>query len=118
MSQTETKPTRLCQKAKEIVLNVAQYFENEYNNPSGTSNKAYTCKTSEATKINARTIRKIKEKHYYNEILGDTSEKSAKKSVTKPSEAQNKLEIDDFDCGVIRRKINEFYTVRKQLPTL
>ncbi|XP_072930356.1 uncharacterized protein [Epargyreus clarus] len=29
-----------------------------------------------------------------------------------------KLDIDDFDIGVIRRKIHEFYSFRKEIPTI
>ena len=33
-------------------------------------------------------------------------------------EALNESEIDDFYCGIICRKRNELYTVRKQLHVL
>lgn len=40
------------------------------------------------------------------------------KSTQKNRARKKKIVIDNFDVGVIRRKITEFYTVRKQLPTV
>lgn len=36
----------------------------------------------------------------------------------KRTRTKGKIEIDDFDLGVIRRKIHEFYTMKKEIPTI
>lgn len=42
------------------IANYFNYFKNEVSNPCDTPAKAFTRKTTEATGINARTIRRIK----------------------------------------------------------
>lgn len=36
----------------------------------------------------------------------------------KRTRTKGKIEVDDFDLGVIRRKIHEFYTMKKEIPTI
>jgi transposase len=97
-----------CSKSKEIINNDATFFETEVSNPTSTPPRAFTRKASEATGVPERTIRGIKAGH----AKGQTTQE------TPTRRTSSQIKIDDFDCGVIRRKIHEFYTLRKQLSTL
>jgi hypothetical protein len=70
---------------------------------------AYIQKTIDATSISERSIRRIRK------------EKSDTGMLLSPPKMRN-LEplkpVDDFDICAIRNKIHEFYTVRRQLPTI
>lgn len=108
MSERKKTPG-LSSQAKEIVYNVSEYFENEIANPSNTPKTAFIIRTSEATSVSEATVTRIRR------------EKGAKGHLDSPvtrKPYKNRTEIDDFDMCAIRNKIHEFYTVRRQLPTL
>ena len=99
----------LISQSKDIVYNVSKYFKQEASVLSITPVNAYIQKTIDATSISERSIRRIRK------------EKSDTGMLLSPHKMRN-LEplkpVDDFDICAIRNKIHEFYTVRRQLPTI
>ncbi|VVD05188.1 unnamed protein product [Leptidea sinapis] len=64
--------------------------------------------------VGERFVRKlVKEKDKADETGTKISTPGKKRKRTK-----YKIEVDNFDLGVIRRKIHEFYSMRKEIPTL
>lgn len=52
---------------------------------------------------------------------GKHAEATSSKIVTpgkKRKRLETKCNLDDFDLGVVRRKIQQFYTIKKEIPTL
>jgi len=52
---------------------------------------------------------------------GHVAEETGTKIRTPGKERQRKtgfIHVDDFDMGVIRRKVHEFYSIKKELPTI
>ena len=108
MAETKRTPP-LSSQAKQIVYNVSSYFKEETKTPSKTPKNAFLERTSEATSVSESTVSNIrKEKKETHQLA------SPKKNKTRTS---SKI-LDDFDLCAIRNKIHEFYTVRKELPTL
>ncbi|VVD00987.1 unnamed protein product [Leptidea sinapis] len=67
-----------------------------------------------ATGVGERFVRKlVKEKEQADETGTKISTPGKKRKRTK-----GKIEVDNFDLGVIRRKIHEFYSMRKEILTL
>ncbi|CAG5055628.1 unnamed protein product [Parnassius apollo] len=67
-----------------------------------------------ATGISLRTVARIT-----NE--GKLAEESSSKIVTpgkKRKTRKDKIVMDNFDIGVLRRKIHEFYSCKKEIPTV
>ena len=93
-------------KAKQIVANVAKYFLHE--SKKETTPASYIRRTVEATGVSRTTVFKIRKEQKDTGVL-----RSPKRSGRGPYKP-----VDDFDQTVIRNKIQEFYTVRQQLPTL
>lgn len=94
-------------KAKQIVLNVFNYFSSDSGKP-GTKAISSIERTSNATGVSRRTICRLrKEKDSTGQLL---SPERRQRGSYKP--------VDDFDRSVIRNKVHEFYAVRRQLPTL
>ena len=89
--------------ARQIVLNVSNYFEKNSGKKEGHLNK-----TVEATGVSRRTVSRVRQQ--YKETGSVQPPPPTPRTDYKP--------VDDFDRTVIRNKVNEFYTVRKQLPTL
>lgn len=61
--------------------------------------------------MSVRTLKRIKSEGMLNEGVWNTP---GKKRPLKPTVSN----LDNFDIDAIRNKINEFYIVRKQVPTL
>ena len=91
-------------KSKEIVYLVTGYFL-EYREDSRTP---YLERTAEATGVCRATVARIRREKSETGRLS-----SPKRSKREPYKS-----VDSFDQAAIRHKITEFYTVRKQLPTL
>ncbi|CAG5001858.1 unnamed protein product [Parnassius apollo] len=70
---------------------------------------------AEATGVSARTVMRIVAEG--NSSL-QTSEIAKFSSPRKPKEIKKRIQIDDFDMGVIRRKIHQFYTSDKKIPSI
>ena len=100
--------TILPSSSKEIVNNVAEYFNKERTQPSTLPAYAFVEKTVEATGISKRTVQRIRKEFKSSQHLASPKHNSI--GSTKP--------IDEFDRCAIRNKIFEFYTVRHELPTL
>ena len=93
-------------KAKQIVANVAKYFLQE--SKKETSPASHIRRTVEATGLSRTTVFKIRKEQMDTGVL-----RSPKRSGMGPYKP-----VDDLDQTVVRNKIQEFYTVRRQLPTL
>lgn len=65
---------------------------------------------AEATGISERVSRVIAQSKTSLQNTGEAKFCSPRR----PKEIKKKIQIDDFDLGVIRRKINQFYTVQKK----
>ena len=91
-------------KSKEIVYLVSEYFLKNRED----SRTPYLEMTAEATGVCRATVARIRR------------EKSETGRLTSPTRAKREpyKSVDSFDQTAIRHKITEFYTVRKQLPTL
>ena len=89
-------------KAKQIVANFLQESKKE------TSPASYIRRTVEATGVSRTTVFKIRKKQIKTGVL--RSPKSSGRGPYKP--------VDDFNQTVIRNNVQEFYTVRRQLPTV
>jgi hypothetical protein len=70
---------------------------------------AYIQKTVDATSISERLICRIRKEQSDTGVLLSPP-KTRNRELLKP--------VDDFDRSAIRNKIREFYTVRRQLPTI
>jgi len=90
----------LTSKAKEIVYSVSEHFRNE--------GKGFLERTAEATGVGRNTVVKVRREKTQTERL---------QSPTRMKREDYKG-LESFDECVIRNKIHEFYSVRKQLPTL
>ncbi|CAG2191755.1 unnamed protein product [Mytilus edulis] len=98
----------LSSHSKEIVYNVSKFFESMIQ-PTSTPVKAHTERAAEATLVSEATIRRIRrEKNEKGRLF--SPERQKVRGPYKP--------VDDFDKCAIRQKIHEFYTVRRQLPTI
>ena len=100
------KGRHVSSQSKEIIFNVSVYFENEAKVPSNIPVNAFVRKTEEATGVSESTIRRIRQQG------GKFT------SPLKAKQRKSQKDLDDFDLCVIRNKIHEFYTVRRQFPTL
>ncbi|CAG2216936.1 unnamed protein product [Mytilus edulis] len=99
----------LSSHSKEIVYNVSKFFESQIQQPTSTPVKAHTERAAEATLVSEATIRRIRrEKNEKGDLF--SPERQKVRGPYKP--------VDDFDKCAIRQKIHEFYTVRRQLPTI
>ena len=108
MAETKRTPP-LSSQAKQIVYNVSSYFKEETKTPSKTPKSGFPIKTSEATGVSERTVSNIRTEKK------ETGQLASRKKIE--SRRSSKI-LDDFDLCAIRNKIHEFYTVRKELPTL
>ena len=106
---SETRKKIINSQCKDIVYNVSKYFEEQASDPSTTPVNAYIQKTVDATSISERSISRIRKEQSDNEVL---------LSPPKTRNREPRKPVDDFDRCAIRDEIHEFYTVRRQLPTI
>ena len=99
---SDTRIRALGSNAKEIVYNVSEHVIGKE------GDRSYLEKTAEMTGVSKATISRIRKEKRDTGVLG---------SPTRMKRGPYKG-LDDFDKAVIRNKFVEFYTVRKQLPTL
>ncbi|KAF6197846.1 hypothetical protein GE061_008816 [Apolygus lucorum] len=101
-------------QAREIVYNVFQYFTTKKNDDNAKYNVREV--TSEATGVSARTVGYIM-KEAGNRTASDcTGPLFVTPTKSKPH--KKVIAADEFTDAAIRNKIREFYTVRKECPTL
>ena len=81
-----------------------QLFLNEYQK----QRDSYIDRTAKATGVSRSTIYRIRKEQKDTGMVG--SPQRSERGAYKP--------VDDFDDIVIRNKVHDFYTVRRQLPTL
>lgn len=105
-------------QAKEIVFKVYTFFKERKKDHSSLEyqNDVNLAKTvSAATGISERTIRKIvSEGTPQDGTAGTFKFQSPKKNLF----PKKRMEVDSFTLGVIRRKVSQFYTVKKIIPSL
>ncbi|KAI5640203.1 hypothetical protein NE865_07460 [Phthorimaea operculella] len=100
---------------RQMVLNVKEFFKEEKRSgapiiPFERVNE----RVAAATGVSLRTIARITNEGRY-------AEASSSKIVTPGKDRKtrkDKIEMDNFDIGVLRRKIHEFYTMRREIPTV
>ena len=95
----------LSSKAKEIIYNVSEAFEKEQT----TGSISFLDRTAEVSGVSRRTVDRIRKEKRDTGTLS-SPKKTVERGPYKP--------LDGFDMAAIRNKVTEFYTVRKQLPTL
>ena len=121
--------------SKTIILNVFKYFKDEsLKFPPNHPQRSYLKKTAEVTGLHHRTISWIFQSAKTSTASSSAAQmpvpttpalsasSNAAQVETAPSatrkEHSRAIVLDDFDKCAIRRTIQEFYTVRKQLPTM
>lgn len=100
-------------QAREIVFNVVTHLTEQKQQHKLKYNVAQA--TSDATGVSESLVKRIIAEGRQSEARGRL------KFSTPPGkkiEHKKKIEIDDFTRVVIRRKIHDFYTVKKTIPTL
>ncbi|KOB71227.1 Uncharacterized protein OBRU01_13955 [Operophtera brumata] len=97
-------PKALKSDARNTILKVLSFMQEE-KRLQAPFEKLYE-RVAAATGVGERFVRKlVKEKEQADATGSKISTPGKKRERTK-----GKIEIDDFDIGVIRRKIHEFYT--------
>lgn len=99
-------------QAREIIYNVATHLKE--NKLSYGLKYNVSKATSAATGVSESTVKRILAE-------GKVKCKSGLNFSTptgKKTERKKRIEVDDFTCGAVRRKVHEFYIVRKIVPTL
>ncbi|VVD05781.1 unnamed protein product [Leptidea sinapis] len=100
---------------KEVLLKVKEFFlkEKQATAPIIPFEKVND-RVAAATGISLRTVTRIIGE-------GRLAEASSSKIVTpgkNRKKRKDKILMDDFDIGVLRRKIHEFYTMKREIPTV
>ncbi|CAG5026277.1 unnamed protein product [Parnassius apollo] len=105
-------------QVKNIIYNVHSFFLRRKGDKESMEHK-YDMNinklVAEATGVSARTVMRIVAEG--NSSL-QTSEIAKFSCPRKPKEIKKRIQIDDFDMGVIRRKIHQFYTSDKKIPSI
>ena len=112
--------------SKTIILNVFKYFKDEsLKFPPNHPQISYLKKTAEVTGLHHRTISWICQSAMTSTASSSAAQMPVPTTPALPAssnaarkEHSRAIILDDFDKCVIRRTIQEFYTVRKQLPTM
>lgn len=108
------KPRALRSQAREIVYNVHTFLSEQ----KKTYNLEYntTKATAQATGISKSTVERI-----VREGTSGLAAETYTSSFSTPKKkhgGQNKIVFDSFSEGVVRRKIHEFYVVKKECPSV
>lgn len=105
-------------QSKEIIFKVHTFFKKrkaDVNSLEYKTDANINKLVSEATGISERSVRRVIAESKIS--LQNTGEAKFR-SPRRPKEIKKKIQVDDFDLGVLRRKINQFYTVQKKIPSL
>ncbi|XP_061717351.1 uncharacterized protein LOC133530573 [Cydia pomonella] len=97
------------ENVRETIEKLARELKNVIDNNA--SESSYLEKVSTMTGVSIRTLRTIKKEGSINQGQWNTPGKKR----PRPPTVSN---LDNFDVSAIRNKINEFYCVKKQVPTL
>ncbi|XP_063366259.1 uncharacterized protein LOC134654713 [Cydia amplana] len=97
------------ENVRETIQKLASELKNVIDNNA--SESSYLEKVSTMTGASIRTLRTIKKEGSINQGQWNTPGKKR----PRPPTVSN---LDNFDVSAIRNKINEFYCVKKQVPTL
>lgn len=127
------KPT-ICGPERTMILKILHFFEEEKKGGITIPIKAVEKRVCAATGISRRTLTRIKLEEeneiakrrrleVENEPQPSTSSEAPTESVKlstpgKKRIQKKKLEIDDFMISAIKTKIESFYTVNKEVPSL
>ncbi|XP_046391551.1 uncharacterized protein LOC124159685 [Ischnura elegans] len=115
-SSSKSSPARgrpLKSQAREIVYRVSRFLNELKSEEVLTLNVVSA--TSQATGVSASTVKRIASEGKLSEEKGKLSFSTPK---GKRGERKKRIELDDFAKCCIRRKVHEFYAVRKTLPTV
>ncbi|KAJ2954281.1 hypothetical protein O0L34_g2532 [Tuta absoluta] len=103
-------------QTKEVVYNIHKFFEERKKNPSTQEhqNDVNLAKlVASVTGFSERSVRNIVSEGRTPNDAGSSKFKSPKKNLF----PKKRKEVDSF-TGVIRRKVSQFYTVKKAIPTV
>ncbi|XP_045445837.1 uncharacterized protein LOC123653905, partial [Melitaea cinxia] len=107
-------PKTLKSGERMMVLKVKTFCEREKrNNPPLIPLRCVQARVAAMTGISEKTVSKITKE---GEVAASTSTKVSTPRKTGPR--PKRIELDDFDRCATRHKIHEFYSVKKELPTL
>ncbi|KAJ0183959.1 hypothetical protein K1T71_000382 [Dendrolimus kikuchii] len=111
-------PKNITSEVREIILRVKEFMDEEKRMqvPIIPLGKVYL-RVSAATGVSERTVLNIvKEARLVEQGLLDPE--TLKKTPKKRVRTKGKIEVDQYDLQVIRRKIHEFYAFKKEVPTI
>ncbi|XP_004932795.1 uncharacterized protein LOC114246270 [Bombyx mandarina] len=111
-------PKNITSEVREIILKVKEFMDEEKRMqvPIIPLSKVYV-RVSAATGVSERTVLNIaREARLVEQGLLDPE--TLKKSPKKRVRTKGKIEVDEYDLQVIRRKIHEFYAFKKEVPTI
>ncbi|KAG6445559.1 uncharacterized protein LOC115440573 isoform X2 [Manduca sexta] len=111
-------PRNITSEVREIILKVKEFMDEEKRMqvPIIPLSKVYV-RVSAATGVSERTVLNIvREARLVEQGLLDPE--TLKKTPKKRVRTKGKIEVDEFDLQVIRRKIHEFYAFKKEVPTI
>ncbi|VVC86325.1 uncharacterized protein LOC126979094 [Leptidea sinapis] len=111
-------PKNITTEVRDIILKVKEFMDEEKRMqvPIIPLSKVYV-RVSAATGVSERTVLNIvKEARLVEQGLLDPE--TLKKAPKKRIRSKGKIDVDEYDLQVIRRKIHEFYTFKKEVPTI
>ncbi|RZF32437.1 hypothetical protein LSTR_LSTR001901 [Laodelphax striatellus] len=113
--QSKLKGKKLTSQTREVITNVTRFMELEARESRFTIDpKKVRDRVSAACGVSKRTLTRIStEKRKLEEMNSNFGTTNKKRKVTKRITG-----LDDFDVGVVRRIVNNFYLSEKCLPTL
>ena len=114
MDENKCRPT-IHSEGRELISRIITFFDNEKS--AGTLTfpiENATKRAAAATGKSEATICKIRKESALTSVSDDKLKSPGEKHKTN----FRKIELDDFDLCVIRRTVQDFYTVKKEVPTL
>lgn len=111
-------PKNITSEVRDIILKVKEFMDEEKRMqvPIIPLSKVYV-RVSAATGVSERTVLNIvREARLVEQGLLDPE--TLKKTPKKRVRTKGKIEVDEYDLQVIRRKIHEFYAFKKEVPTI
>ncbi|XP_063897313.1 uncharacterized protein LOC135118660 [Helicoverpa armigera] len=108
-------PRALKSDARNTILKVLAFMQEEkrLKAPLIPFEKLYE-RVAAAAGVGERFVRQLVKEKKQADATGSKISTPGKKRIR----ITGKIEIDDFDLGVIRRKVHEFYTIKKEIPTI
>ncbi|CAG9138127.1 unnamed protein product [Plutella xylostella] len=110
-------PKNITNEVRDIILKVKEFMDEEkrMQSPIIPLSKVYV-RVAAATGVSERTVLNITREARLIEqgLLDPMARRTPKKRVR----TKGKIEVNDYDLSVIQRKIHEFYTFKKEVPTI